>query len=415
MPGLFPSLETVRNQTRVFSANHYHRLDFMPVIGRGFQVYNEKGESFLDMFAEYGTMNFGHGHPRLIRALIEQARKISLVSGAVYHPLYAKLCETLAFFSRIPYAQTLLMNTGAEAVEKAIKIARRWGYQKKGIISGEAEIIVANGNFHGRTLGVLSASTEENYRLNFGPLLDGFLTVPFGDFNNLELTVANVGSRRVAAILLEPIQSEGGFIFSPPDYLPEVSNFCQHHNILLILDEIPTALGRTGYDFPHRHEQITPDMVVVGKALGGGLLPISAVIARSEVMEVLDPGSDGSTFGGNPLACAVALEALEVLKEESLSWKSQGLGEYFLQQLQKQDWPVPVDIRGRGLLIGLEIGDSIISAREVCEDLLKNEGVWTHYARRDVVRLTPPLTIGKEQIDFTVRALVNSFRRLASS
>lgn len=381
-----------------YSANHYGRLPVVMERSQGCQLWDIKGQEYLDMFADYSVANFGHVHPLLLAVHTEQAAKFPISSGIVYNSVYANFCQDLAKFSGIPKAKVLAMNGGAEAVEKAIKIARKWGYEKKGVKNNKAEIIVTDTNFHGRTLGVLSASKVFEYKYGFGPFLEGFQWVPFGSIKALERTV----NEYTAAVLMEPIQGEGGFIFPPDGYLKQVAELCRERKILFVLDVIPTALGRTGENFPHEHDGFMPDMLILGKALGGGLATLSAVVTRAEVMDVLRPGDDGSTFGGNPLACRVGSAVIGLMRDD---WAglARSRGEYFLEKLRTMKSPLITEVRGRGLMIGVELIQKKGIARKVCEGLLK-ERVLTTGARREVVRFTPPLMVTEKEIDFAINA-----------
>ncbi len=388
-----------RQMAHRYLANHYDRLPVVIESGQGCWVKDKDGRRYLDMFADYAVHNFGRSNSQLLSVFVSQAAKLSLCSGNVYNSLYAQFGKALAKFSGLPNAKVLVMNTGAEAVEKAMKVARKWGYLRKGIAKDKAEIISTYTNFHGRTLGVLSLSTVEHYRDGFGPFLPGMKLVRFGDSVDLERAI----NEHTAAFIVEPIQGEGGFIFPPEGYFKEVVEICRHHRVLLILDEIPTAFGRTGYNFPHEHDEIVPDVIILGKALGGGLVPVSAVVAKGEIMEVLSPGDDGSTFGGNPLACRVGLEVIKMMQMGSWVRRSRQLGDYLIQSLKELDSPHIKEVRGRGLFVGVEL-PSEVQAREVCTQLLKEEGLLTMSARQNVVRFTPPLVVTKVELELAVRA-----------
>ena len=330
---------------------------------------------------------------------------MGLVSNVVCNPVTANFCETLANFTKIPDAMVLLMNGGAEAVEKAIKIARRWGYEQKGVPKDEAEIIVTNSNFHGRTMGVLSASAVPQYKSGFGPMLSGFRHVEFG---SVESFLSQVNENTVA-YLAEPIQGEGGFIFPPEGYWQKIREICDQKNILLVFDEIPTAFGRTGKDFPHEHYGIMPDVLILGKAIGGGIYPFSAVVGPEKIMSVLRPHDDGSTFGGNPIACAIGLEVIKILQKENLTARSRKLGELFLRLLKLIRSPFVKDVRGLGLFIGLELDPKWVKAEDFCLKLLSN-GVFTTSARNNVVRFTPPLVILEPEIYNTFLAITKTLQ-----
>lgn len=388
-----------------YMAHHYEPPSVALDFARGSRVFDVDGREYIDMLACYSASSFGHTNPRLIAAVVRQMAKLGPVSNVVCNETTVAFCRELAELTRIKDAMVLPMNGGAEAVEKAIKIARKWGYEIKGKGKDidEAEIIVSLTNFHGRTFGVLSASFVAEYKENFGPFLDGFEPVDFGDVNDLREAI----NSNTVAVLLEPIQGEGGFIFPPEGYLQKVREICIENNILLIFDEIPTAFGRTGKDFPHEHYGIMPDMLVLGKALGGGVYPVSAVVASQEIMSVLRPHDDGSTFGGNPIACAVGLEAMQILKDENLAERSRELGEKFLKSLQGIKSRLVKEVRGLGLFIGMELDSQQVRAEDFCAELLKR-GVLTAPARKNVVRFTPPLTISETELITVVGAVSNT-------
>ncbi len=368
-------------------ARNYHPLPVTLVRAEGAYAWDSEGKRYLDMLSAYSAVNQGHRHPRIVAAAVAQLGKVALTSRAFHSeplgPFLAKL-SAVSGFSRV-----LPMNTGAEAVETAIKAARKWAYLVKGVPVDQAEIIVADGNFHGRTTTIVSFSTEEQYRMGFGPFTPGFTSVPFGDADMLEALV----SERTAAVLLEPIQGEGGVILPPPGYLARVREICSRHRVLLILDEIQTGLGRTGRTWAHQHEGIRPDGLCVGKALGGGLYPVSAFCADEELMSVFAPGDHGSTFGGNPLAAAIGLAALEVMEDEDLPGRAAVLGEHFMSRLRTLK--TPVDVRGRGLLIGVELDGP---ARPACEALM-DRGLLCKDTHGTVVRFAPPLVVSKDALD----------------
>ncbi len=368
-------------------ARNYHPLPVTLVRAEGAYAWDSEGKRYLDMLSAYSAVNQGHLHPRIVAAAVSQLGKVALTSRAFHSeplgPFLAKL-SAVSGFSRV-----LPMNTGAEAVETAIKAARKWAYLVKGVPVDQAEIIVADGNFHGRTTTIVSFSTEEQYRMGFGPFTPGFANVPFGDADWLEALV----SERTAAVLLEPIQGEGVEILPPPGYLARVREICSRHRVLLILDEIQTGLGRTGRTWAHQHEGIRPDGICVGKALGGGIYPVSAFCADEELMGVFAPGDHGSTFGGNPLAAAIALAALQVMEDEDLAGRAAVLGEHFMSRLKTLK--SPVDVRGRGLLIGVELDGP---ARPVCETLM-DRGLLCKDTHGTVVRFAPPLVVSKDALD----------------
>lgn len=372
----------------LYGAHNYHPLDVVIERGEGAWVWDNEGKRYLDCLASYSAVNQGHCHPTILQALTEQAQKLTLTSRAFRNDqlplLYRELCELTGFEMALP------MNTGAEAVETAIKTARRWGYEVKGIPEGRAEIIVCANNFHGRTVTIISFSTEEQYRRGFGPFTPGFKVIPFGDVQALE----NAITPNTCAFLVEPIQGEAGIIIPPGGYLREALEICRWNRVLLMADEIQSGLGRTGALFAYMHEEIQPDVLIVGKALGGGFYPISAVLAPREVLGLFKPGDHGSTFGGNPLACAVARAALRVIVEENLSDRSAELGAYFLGLLQALRSPVIKEARGKGLWIGLELNTA---ARPYCERL-KEEGMLCKETHERVIRIAPPLVISREEI-----------------
>jgi ornithine--oxo-acid transaminase len=381
-----------------YSAHNYAPLPVTLVSGQGAWLTDDQGRRYIDMMSAYSAVSHGHSHPRLVKALSEQASRLAIVSRAFYNDqlgaFLEKLCEMSGFEMALP------MNTGAEAVETAIKAARRWGYMVKGIPENQAEIIVAVGNFHGRTTTIVGFSSEAEYRQGFGPFAPGFRLVPYGDAKALAKAI----TPNTCAVLVEPIQGEAGIIVPPAGWLAEVRRLCDANRVLLILDEIQSGLGRTGKLFAYQHENIKPDGLILGKALGGGLLPVSAFLTSAEVMNVFTPGSHGSTFGGNALAAAVALEALHVLEDEKLVERSATLGRHLMQRLQAIDSPLITDIRGRGLWVGVDIDPHYASAREVCEGLMR-KGVLTKETHHTVVRLAPPLMIDKSDLDWAIDRL----------
>jgi ornithine--oxo-acid transaminase len=350
------------------------------------------------MMSAYSAVSFGHSHPALVRALTEQAGKLAVTSRAFHTdrlgPFLAALCRTTGM------ARALPMNSGAEAVETAIKAARKWAYKVKGVPQGMAQILVAEGNFAGRTTTIVGFSSEAQYRDGFGPFAPGFVTVPFGDAKSLEAAI----TPHTAAFIVEPIQGEAGIIVPPAGYLKAVRDICSRHNVLMICDEVQTGLGRTGRTLACDHEGVRPDGLTLGKALGGGLLPVSAFLAREDVMAQFTPGDHGSTFGGNPLAAAVGEAALNLLESQQLARRAHDQGEYFMARLGELNHPAITDIRGKGLLIGVDIDPGFASAREVCEGLMA-EGVLSKDTHHTVVRLAPPLIIEREQIDVAIGAI----------
>jgi ornithine--oxo-acid transaminase len=378
-----------------FGAHNYHPLDVVIERGEGVWVYDVEGNRYLDCLSAYSALNQGHVHPKIYNALVEQAKKVTLTSRAFRNEQLPLLYKELAEMTG--YEMSLPMNSGAEAVETAIKLARKWAYQVKGIPYYKSEIIVASGNFHGRTITIISFSTEEFYKKEFGPFTPGFVTVKYGDMKSLEESI----TENTAAVMLEPLQGEGGVIIPPVGYLQSVRNLCDENNILFIADEIQTGLGRTGKLFACQHENVRPDMTIIGKALSGGFYPVSAVLADPELMGLFQPGEHGSTFGGNPLGAAVARAALQVIKEENLVERSASLGKYFLDELKKLSSKHIKEIRGRGLLIGVELKPEAGGARRFCE-ALKGKGILAKETHENVIRFAPPLVIKKEEVDWAL-------------
>lgn len=381
-----------------YGARNYHPLPVTLVRGEGVFLWDDQGRRYLDMMSAYSAVSFGHGHPALVRVLIEQAGRLAVTSRAFYTdrlgPFLARLCQDTGMDRALP------MNTGAEAVETALKAARKWGYKVKGVPEGQARIVVAEGNFAGRTTTIVGFSSEAQYRDGFGPFAPGFVSVPYGDVAALEKAL----TPETVAFLVEPIQGEAGIVVPPPGYLRAARELCTRHHVLLICDEVQTGLGRTGRVLACQHEDVVPDGVTLGKALGGGLLPVSAFCAREEVMGVFRPGDHGSTFGGNPLGAAVGLAALELLEREGLCERAQHLGERLMGGLRALRHPALRQVRGRGLLVGVEIDPAFAHARTVCEALM-HEGVLSKDTHDTVLRFAPPLTVSAAQIDEAVRAL----------
>jgi ornithine--oxo-acid transaminase len=377
-------------QTDKFGANNYHPLPIVIAKAEGVWVESPEGNRYMDMLSAYSAVNQGHRHPKIIQALKDQADKVTLTSRAFHNdqlgPWYEKICQLTNKNMALP------MNTGAEAVETALKAARRWGYDVKGIAENQAEIIACVGNFHGRTMGAVSLSSDPEYKRGFGPMLPGINLIPYGDLEALKAAI----TPNTAAFLIEPIQGEAGIILPPEGFLKAASDLCKENKVLFIADEIQVGLARTGKMFACDWEDVNPDMLILGKALGGGVFPISCVVANSDVLGVFNPGSHGSTFGGNPLACAVSLAALDVIEEEKLAERSLELGKYFFEQLQSIDNPKIKTIRGRGLFIGVELTEV---ARPYCEQL-KETGLLCKETHDTVIRFAPPLTITKEEIDW---------------
>ncbi len=373
-----------------YGAHNYHPLDVVIERAEGVWVYDVEGKRYLDCLAAYSALNQGHCHPQILKALIEQAHKVSLTSRAFRNdqlPLFYKELHELT-----GYDMALPMNSGSEAVETAIKTARKWGYKIKGIPEGKAEVVVCANNFHGRTITEVSFSTDAQYRDGFGPFTPGFKVIPFGDVQALEHAI----TPHTCAFLVEPIQGEAGIIIPPAGFLKQAADICRQNRVLLVLDEIQSGLGRTGKLFAYEHEGIRPDVVIVGKALAGGLYPVSAVLSSWDIMRIFKPGDHGSTFGGNPLGCAVARAALRVLTQEKLVERSAELGVYFLGLLQTLRSPDLKEVRGKGLWIGIELHSQ---ARPYCE-ALKEEGILCKETHDRVIRIAPPLVIQREEIDW---------------
>ena len=381
-----------------YCAHNYHPLPVVLSRGEGVYVWDEDGNKYLDMMSAYSAVSHGHCKPRLVDALKRQAEKLCIVSRAFYTDklgAFLKLaCDITGQDMALP------MNTGAEAVETAVKAARRWGYESKGIPQDKAEIIVCTGNFHGRTTTIISFSAEKEYQKNFGPLTPGFEVIQYGDAAALEKAI----TPNTAAFLVEPIQGEGGIVIPPKGYLKKCQEICKKHNVLLIADEIQCGLGRTGRMLACDHEDVVPDGLILGKALGGGILAISMFLAKKEVMDIFVPGTHGSTFGGNPLSAAVGTEALNILVEEKLPERSMEMGNYLIEELGKLDSPLISEIRGAGLFIGVEIDPAVGSAREICERLM-DRGLLSKETHETVVRLAPPLVITREQVDWAVQQI----------
>ena len=378
-----------------YCAQNYHPLPVVLTRAEGAYVWDEAGKKYLDMMSAYSAVSHGHGHKRLVKLVQQQVERLSIVSRAFYTDKLGLFLEKACTLTGQDMA--LPMNTGAEAVETAIKAARKWAYTVKGVEKDKAEIIACSGNFHGRTITIVAMSAEPQYKEGFGPYPAGFLLVEYGNIDALEAAI----NENTAAFLVEPIQGEGGIVVPPEGYLKAAAELCRKNNVLLIADEIQTGLGRTGKLLACEHEDVHPDGLILGKALGGGILPVSLFLARRDVMGVFTPGDHGSTFGGNPLAAAVGLEALNILIEDELPQKSAAMGEYLMGRLREFDTPLIKNIRGRGLFIGIEVDPALCSAREICE-LLMQRGLLSKETHETVVRLAPPLIIGQEEIDWAV-------------
>lgn len=391
-----------------FGAANYAPLPVTIVRGEGVYLWDETGRRYLDMMGAYSAVSFGHCHPRLVDALTAQARRLDTLSRAYFSdrlgPFLAKACALTGFDAALP------MNSGAEAVETALKAARKWAYKIKGVPSDRAEIIAAEGNFHGRTISIVGFSSVAQYRDGFGPFAPGFKLVPFGDASALAAAI----TPDTAAFLVEPIQGEGGINVPPTGYLAEVARICQARNVLLLCDEIQSGLGRTGRLLACQHEGVVPDGVMLGKALGGGLLPVSLFLARRELMQVFTPGDHGSTFGGNPIAAAVGLAALDTLIDERLVERAATLGAHLLGRLSSIDNPIIREVRGRGLFAGVELDRKMASADAVVRRLLQ-AGVLTKDTHRNTIRFAPPLIIDESQIDWAVERLTEVLEETAAS
>ncbi len=381
-----------------YCAHNYHPLPVVLTRGEGVFVWDESGNKYLDMMSAYSAVSHGHANPRLVELVRQQVGKLNIVSRAFHTdklgPFLQRACELTGQEMALP------MNTGAEAVETAIKAARKWAYTVKGVAHNKAEIIACSGNFHGRTIAIVAMSDEAQYQEGFGPFPGGFKIVEYGNIDALEAAIND----NTAAFLIEPIQGEGGIVLPPKGYLKAAEQLCRKHNVLLIADEIQTGLGRTGKFLACEHEDVKPDGLILGKALGGGILPVSMFLASREVMNVFTPGDHGSTFGGNPLGAAIGLEALNILVEDDLSAKSAELGAYMLAALRAIDSPLITEVRGSGLFIGAEIDPALGSARTICERLMER-GLLCKETHETVVRFAPPLTISKAEIDWAMEQI----------
>ncbi|WP_396230169.1 ornithine--oxo-acid transaminase [Cytobacillus sp.] len=382
-------------QTEKYGANNYHPLPIVISKAEGVWVEDPEGNKYMDMLSAYSAVNQGHRHPKIIQALKDQADRVTLTSRAFHNdqlgPWYEMICKLTNKEMALP------MNTGAEAVETAIKAARRWAYDVKGVADNQAEIIACIGNFHGRTMTAVSLSSDEEYKRGFGPMLPGIKLIPYGDLEALK----NAITKNTAAFLIEPIQGEAGIVIPPEGFLKKAYEACKENNVLFIADEIQAGLARSGKMFACEWEDVDPDMYILGKALGGGVFPISCVVANKEVLGVFNPGSHGSTFGGNPMACAVSIASIDVLVEEKLAERSLKLGEYFKAQLKEINNPIIKEVRGRGLFIGVELTEP---ARKYCE-ALKEEGLLCKETHDTVIRFAPPLVISEEDLDWAIERI----------
>ena len=388
--------ESLIEVTEKYGAKNYNPLPIVVSKAEGIWVEDPEGNRYLDMLSAYSAVNQGHRHPKIIEALKNQADRVTLTSRAFHNdqlgPWLEKVCRLTEKEMALP------MNTGAEAVETAIKAARRWAYDVKGVEENKAEIIGCEGNFHGRTMTAVSLSSEAEYKRGFGPMLPGIKLIPYGDIEALEAAI----TPNTAAFIVEPIQGEAGIVIPPAGFLKKANELCRQHNVLFIADEIQAGLGRSGKMFACEWENVVPDMFILGKALGGGVFPISCVAANKDILGVFNPGSHGSTFGGNPMACAVSIASLEVLEEEKLHEKSLELGEYFLEKLKNIGNPLIKEVRGRGLFIGVELKEA---ARPYCE-ALKEEALLCKETHDNVIRFAPPLVITKEELDWAIERIV---------
>jgi ornithine--oxo-acid transaminase len=382
-----------------YGAANYKPLDVVLTRGEGVWVWDVDGNKYMDCLAAYSAVNQGHCHPKILKAMTEQAQKLTLTSRAFRNDqlplLYKELCELTNSHKVLP------MNSGAEAVETAIKCVRKWGYEVKGIEKDKAEIIVCSDNFHGRTLAIVGFSTDENARDNFGPFAPGFKIIPFGDIEAFE----NAITENTAAFMVEPIQGEAGVIIPPDGYLKRVREICEENNVILVLDEIQTGLGRTGALLAEEHEGIEADLTLIGKALSGGFYPVSAVLSNKEVLEILKPGQHGSTFGGNPLACSIARVALKVLVDEEMIKNSREMGAYFLEELKKIENKNIKDTRGRGLMIAIELHEGTEGGARGVAEKLKDLGILCKETHTNIIRFAPPLVIKKEEVDWALERI----------
>ncbi|SDM58244.1 ornithine--oxo-acid transaminase [Fictibacillus solisalsi] len=384
--------ENIISKTEQFGAKNYHPLPIVISKGEGVWVYDPEGNRYMDMLSAYSAVNQGHRHPKIIQALKVQADRITLTSRAFHNDQLGNFYEKVTKLTG--KNMVLPMNTGAEAVETAIKTVRRWAYDVKGVPANQAEVIVCEGNFHGRTMTAVSMSSDEEYKRGFGPMLPGIKLIPYGDLEALKQAI----TPNTAAFIMEPIQGEAGIVIPPEGFLKHASELCRENNVLFVADEIQSGLGRSGKLFACDWEDVVPDMYILGKALGGGVMPISCVAADNDILGVFNPGSHGSTFGGNPLASAVSIASLEVIEEENLVNRSLELGEHFLNELRSINNPKITEVRGRGLFIGVELSEA---ARPYCEKL-KEEGLLCKETHENVIRFAPPLIISEEDLNWAI-------------
>ncbi|WP_425590342.1 ornithine--oxo-acid transaminase [Fictibacillus enclensis] len=387
--------ENIISKTEQYGAKNYHPLPIVISKGEGVWVYDPEGNKYMDMLSAYSAVNQGHRHPKIIQALKDQADRITLTSRAFHNDQLGNFYEKVTKLTG--KNMVLPMNTGAEAVETAIKTVRRWAYDVKGVPANQAEVIACEGNFHGRTMTAVSMSSDEEYKRGFGPMLPGIKLIPYGDLEALKQAI----TPSTAAFILEPIQGEAGIVIPPEGFLKQARELCRKNNVLFVADEIQSGLGRSGKLFACDWEDVVPDMYILGKALGGGVMPISCVAADNDILGVFNPGSHGSTFGGNPLASAVSIASLEVIEEENLVSRSLELGEHFLNELTSINNPKITEVRGRGLFIGVELSEA---ARPYCEKL-KEEGLLCKETHENVIRFAPPLIISEEDLNWAIERI----------
>ena len=391
----------------IFGPDNYKPLPVVLSKAKGVWAWDVNEKKYLDMMSGYSAVSHGHAHPKLLKVFHEQSSRLSLTSRAFYTDTLGPYLETITKLSNFDMA--LPMNSGAEAVETSIKASRRWAYRTKNVESNKAEIIVADGNFHGRTTTIISFSSDSNSKDDFGPHTPGFVSVEYGSSEAIEKAI----NKNTAAVLIEPIQGEGGIIVPPENYLPKVREICTKHNVLMIMDEIQSGLGRTGKMFAFQHSHIQPDGLILGKALGGGFMPVSCFLSSKEVMQWMNPGSHGSTFGGNPLAAAIAKRSLELLEEENLIENSRVMGDFFKESLIDMNSPVIKEVRGKGLWLGVEIDQNLISGKELSEIFLK-EGILCKETHETTIRFAPPLVIKKEEIEWALEIIKKVFSTISS-
>lgn len=391
----------------LYGAHNYHPLDVVITRAKGVWVFDVEDKKYLDFLSAYSAVNQGHCHPRIVKVLQDQAKRLTLTSRAFRNDQWPFLAKELSEWTG--YEMVLPMNSGSEAIETAIKAARKWAYQKKGIPQDQAEIIACSNNFHGRTIAIISFSTEPLYRNDYGPYAPGFVVIPYGDAAALEQAI----NPNTAAFLVEPFQAEAGILIPPEGYLRKAKEICAEQNVLFVADEIQTGLGRTGKIFACEHEGVKSDIAVIGKSLGGGCYPVSAVLSSREILGLFKPGEHGSTFGGNPLACAVAREALRVIKEEKLMENAVEQGEYFLDKLKTIKSKQIKEIRGKGLLIGVELMPEAGGARRYCEEL-KKEGLLCKETHENVIRFAPPLIIKQKELNWAFKRIKRVFKNIVS-